>query len=255
MESLKNFRNAITMDPYYLPVVYDLVRIYVKMRNIDSAIQIIENNIKRYPREGGLYAESGHTYFASGDYFPAIRNYEKAIELGQRGNELLKRLAISYYSTQAYEKSRETFEILIKKDTSDYKICLYLGHIYNILGNGDKGLSFLTRSFNLLLPDSMTITTIYSGMVNSYQLLRKYDEQIKMLHMRQENTPENYRSPKYLEEIAEIYDKSLKNKLKALEYYNDYYLQIKDIEWLSKETKDQVLKKINRLRSETKTVK
>lgn len=252
-ESLDNYKKALKIDPYYLPVIYDLSRIFVKLRMQDTAITILENNIKHYPDESGLYAETGHVYFSMADYKSAIFYFEKAVSMGQRGFELYRRLGISYYSVQEYEKSRDAFELLIKKDTSDYKICLYLGHIYNVFGQGQKSLDFLNRSLALITPDSMTLATIYSGIVRSYQIQKKYAEQIDAIIARQEIIPESYKTARYLEEIAEIYERNLNNKQKAVEYYQNYYNSVKDIEWLSKETKDQLVRKINKLQKEVKS--
>jgi tetratricopeptide (TPR) repeat protein len=251
-ESIIHFNKALALDSTYLPVVYDFAKILVKMRMHDTALEILEKNLKKYPKESALYAEAGYTYFSKNDYKNAIPYFEKAIDLGFSGYEAYRRLAISYYSVYEYEKSKKCFEMLIKKDTSDHRICLYLGHIYNTLGNPDKGLSFLNRSLKLITPDSMNIVTIYSGMANSHQMLNNFEEQINYINKRQQYLPGGYKSTRYLEEIALIYEYNIKNKAKAVQYYQKYYDFIKALDWISLETKNNLLAKIKQLQGELK---
>jgi hypothetical protein len=139
---------------------------------------------------------------------------------------------------------------LYQKDSNDYKTCLYLGNLNNIFGNPSKGIELLNRSLSLITPDPMTVTTIYSGIADSYKLLGNYKQQINTILKRQEFLPENYKSSKYLQEIAEIFDYNLKDKPNALKYYEDYYNEIKNREWLSQQSKNTIAAKIKNLKAE-----
>jgi tetratricopeptide (TPR) repeat protein len=247
-EAFGNYKKAYLLDSNYLPAIYDLARIYVKYKMPDSAILILKKNIKVYPQESRLYADIGNANFSKSDFINAIPNYEKAINLGFKGIDAYKRLAISYYSLHEYEKSRQSFESLIQKDTNDYKVCMYLGHIYNSLEQPEKGLGFLQKALDLIKPDPMVMATIYSGIENSYKGLGNYIEQISTIQKRQECLPKEYKSAKYLFEIAEIFESKIKDRQKALKYYQDYYSEIKNLSWLSQETKNTVIDMINKLK-------
>jgi tetratricopeptide (TPR) repeat protein len=246
-EAFKNYKKAYNLDSTYLPVVYDLSRIYINNKMQDSAISILDMNIKKYPDESKLYADLGNAYFSKGDYFFAIPPYEKAIELHYNGQEIYKRLAISYYSMQKFQKSKYMFESLIIKDTNDYKVCMYLGNIYTQLNDPKKGLVFFNKTIELLTPDPMIITAIYSGMADSYHATEDYTKQINCILKRQEHTPAMYNSPQYLLEIAEIYELNLKDLDNALEFYKKYYSEIEKISWFKQENKDIILSKIREL--------
>jgi tetratricopeptide (TPR) repeat protein len=249
-ESFKNYKKVMTIDSTYLPVVFDLARIYTKYKMPDSALYILKNNVQVYPEESKVFAELGNVYFAKNEYDNSIVWFEKALDKGYQGNEAYKRLAISYYSTHEYEKSKKCFDILFQKDSNDYKTCLYLGHLNNILDNPSKGIELLNKSLSLITPDPMTITTIYSGIADSYNLLGNYTEQINTILKRQEYLPEAYKSAKYLLDIAEIYDYKLKSKPDALKFYLSYYDEIKNLDWLSQSTKNEIISRINSLKKE-----
>ena len=246
IEAFINFKKAYKMDSTYLPVVFDLAKIYVNKKRQDSAIAILKMNIIVSPIENRLYADLGTAFFSKGDYTQAIPEYEKAIEFGYKGTEAFKRLGISYYSVAKYDKSKQMLELLIVKDTADYKVCLYLGNIYNYYNKPEKAIVFLNKAIVLLLPDPLVVSAVYTSLIDSYRATHDYKELINVLVKRNDNMPQHYRSPEYLYEIANVYEDDLKNKEKALFYYQEYYKVIKDLTY-NQEIKVNVLSKINAL--------
>ncbi len=249
-EGFINYKKAYWLDSTYLPVVFDLARIYINNKFQDSAIAILEMNIKVAPQESRLYADLGNAIFSKAEYLLAIPNYEKAIELGFRGNDAYKRLGICYYSTKEFEKSQKIFEYMILKDSTDYRIFMYLGNIYNNLDEAAKAIVSFNKAISLLTPDPMVVSAIYSGLIESYRVNGNFSEQISTILKRSESLPIQYRSPQYLFEIAQIYELDLKDKKKAVKYYQDYYAAIKEISTYSKENKEAILSKINRLKQD-----
>jgi tetratricopeptide (TPR) repeat protein len=249
-EAFLNYKKAYQLDSTYLPLVYDLARIYINKKFQDSAISMLEMNIIYSPQESRLHYDLGNANFSKGDYFSAIPAYEKAIELGFKAVEVYRKLAISYYTTSQFDKSKQLFESLIQKDTSDYKICMYLGNIYNLEMNSQKGLLFFNKAIKLLTPDSMVVTAIYNGISVSYKIEGNYPELINSIKRRQENTPVSYLTPQYLLEIAEIYERNLNDKSNALKYYQQFYHAIEKSEYYDPEVKSKIKVKINKLKAE-----
>lgn len=247
-DAFKNYKKAYKIDSTYLPIVFDLARIYINNKMQDSAIAILEMNVRHSPQESRLYADLGNANFSKGDYILAIPGYEKAIKLGFRGIDAYKRLGISYFSMGEFEKAQQIFESLLLRDSTDFKIYMYLGNIYNNNVQPAKAIAFFNKAIDLLTPDPMVITAIYSGLVESYRANGDYSEQINTIIKRNENTPAQFSSPQYLFEIAQVYELDLKNKKKAVKYYQDYYNAIKDLSFYSKENKEIIMSKINKLK-------
>jgi len=131
---------------------------------------------------------------------------------------------------------------------------MYLGHIYNNFGEATKAIVFFNRAIDLLLPDPMVITAIYTGLIESYHANKNYMEQIAAIEKRNKYIPLQYQSPQDLLEIAEVYELSLKNKKMALKYYQDYYQAIQEMDF-QQDKKDTILSKINRLKQDLKSEK
>jgi tetratricopeptide (TPR) repeat protein len=124
---------------------------------------------------------------------------------------------------------------------------MYLGNIYNFFAQYEKANIFFQRAIDLIEPDPMVLTAIYSGMADCYRGAGQYEKAVETIKIRQENTPAQYKSPQYLFEIGGIYENDLKDKSKAIEYYQQYYNAIKDLDWLSQDKKREILLKIKKL--------
>ncbi|MFN8254838.1 MAG: tetratricopeptide repeat protein [Bacteroidales bacterium] len=248
-EAFLNYKKAFKMDSTYLPVVFDLARIYINLRQQDSAIAILKGNLTVHPQEARLYNDIGTAYFSKGDYYMAIDYYEKAIGLNYSSLETYRRLGISYYSCSRFELAEKMLNKLIQDDTTDYKICIYLGKIHKFNTNYDKAILFYNIARNLITPDSIMLTAIYMGLSECYGEKKEFIKQIEAIQLLHLNTPVSYQSSDYLKSIAEIYENDIKDTKKALSYYQEYYDSIKNLKWYEKEKKDEVLLKINKLKA------
>ncbi|NJO91316.1 MAG: hypothetical protein HC831_21895 [Chloroflexia bacterium] len=92
------------------------------------------------------------------------------------------------------------------------------------------------------------MSSTYRGLQAAYHKKGLYYKEIEMIKMRQEALGEEFYSPMYLIEIAEVYENSIKNKQAALKFYEKCYDEIKD--WYPEESKNKIETKINRLRED-----
>ncbi len=70
---------------------YDLLR----MKKLKDAIEVFKLNVADHPQSANAYDSLGEAYMANGDTEPAIKNYEKSVELNPKnttGAEALKKL-------------------------------------------------------------------------------------------------------------------------------------------------------------------
>lgn len=242
-------KKAYSIDSANIKVVDILSKVYTNMREYDTALLIIDKAISIYPNEGELYALRGYTHFKRNHHYRSIPDYEKALQLGIFNSAAaMANLGASLYVVERYEKARDVLEKLLFPDTLDAKVCIYLGNIYNQLGNPDKGIVFFKKSLELQEPDELSMSSTYRGLQACYSNKGLYYKEIEMIKMRQEVLGSRYRSPMYLWEIADIYETKIKNKQTALKYYEKLYAQIKD--WYSEEGKNKLEVKINRLKED-----
>lgn len=69
---------------------------YLNKKEIDMAIEVFTENVKRYPKSSNVYDSLGEAYEKAGQSEKALKNYQKAVELGLMQN---------HPNTAVYEKN------------------------------------------------------------------------------------------------------------------------------------------------------
>ena len=243
-------KKAYSIDSSNIHVVTLLSKVYINSTDYDTALSIINKIIKQYPSEADLYALRGYAHFRRNHHFRSIPDYQKALKLGASSSIIKKNLGASLFAIEKYKEAKELLEQLLSPDTVDYKVCIYLGNIYNELGNPDKGIIFLKKSLELLKPSPLSMSSTYRGLQACYRKKGKHYKEIEMIKLRQKALGDAYYSPKYLLEIAEVLERDLNDKPGALKYYEKYYNGIKDANWYSADRKNKIELKINRLKED-----
>jgi tetratricopeptide (TPR) repeat protein len=67
----------------------------LSMKKVREAIEIFKLNVEAYPQSANVYDSLGEAYMMNGDKDPAIRNYQRAVELNPQNTnaiEMLKKL-------------------------------------------------------------------------------------------------------------------------------------------------------------------
>lgn len=249
-EVIRLLEKAYRIDDSNLMVILDLTKMYIRTEQNDTALSILNKAIDQYPNSGRLYSRRGNANFGKNYHFRAIPDFEKAIELNADSKLVQKRLGISNYSIKKYEEAKEILEKLIEKDTSDYQVCLYLGQTYNGLNEPKKAIELLEKAVELIAPEKLVMSSIYTGMADSYRLAGQYHKEIEMINKRQKILPKKYKTVFYMLEIAEIYEDDLNNKKKAVQYYENFYASTEGNKWVTDEYRNKILTKINRLKED-----
>ncbi len=246
------YKKSYELNNQNLNTIYWLSNIYSNSQKYDTATAIINLALIHYPYNGRLYASRGNVSFKQSHNYRSAEDYKKAIELEYVTNTLKKNLGKSLYAIKKYHEAKEVLESLIIRDTVDYQVCNYLGHIYNALRNYDKALMFYDYAIRILTPGSIIMSSIYSGMSDSYAGKGQFYKQIDYIKKRSKQqaliSPDNMVYQHFLE-IADIYDRNIKDKKMALKYYQKYWNIIKDWDFRP-EHKEQVLAKINHLKED-----
>jgi len=246
------YKKSYELNKQNLNTIYWLVNIYSNSQKYDTAYAIVDSAIANFPDNGRLYASRGNISFKQSHHYRSSADYKKAIELEYKSVLIQKKLGQSLFSIKKYTEAQEVLELLIVRDTVDSQVCNYLGRIYNVLEDYDKALMFFEYSIDILTPGPLVMASIYRGMSNSYAGKGQYYKQIDYINRRSKQQSLIHSrfpvSQRYLE-IADIYDQNIKDKKKALKYYQKYWEVIKD--WnFSLEHKEQVLAKINHLKED-----
>jgi tetratricopeptide (TPR) repeat protein len=67
----------------------------LSLKKVREAIEIFKLNVETYPQSANVYDSLGEAYMTNGDKEPAVRNYQRAVELNPQNTnaiEMLKKL-------------------------------------------------------------------------------------------------------------------------------------------------------------------
>ncbi|MGO3183338.1 MAG: tetratricopeptide repeat protein [Aequorivita sp.] len=131
----------------YESLKYNLGYNQFKLKNYSEAISNFKSYVGSSPanstREKDAYLRLGDSYFVTSQYWPAMENYNLAIELGDNDYAEFQK-AISYgFVDRTENKVEELISFLKKYSKSPYRDdALYeLGNTYVAQGKPDKGIS------------------------------------------------------------------------------------------------------------------
>jgi len=135
--------------PEYANISYNLAYNNFKQKNYEGAITNFKSYVSSTNSEGArkkdAYLRLGDSYFVTSQYWPAMENYNKAIELGSTDNDYAQfQKAISYGFVDRTDKKIEELDAFISKfPKSVYRDdALYeLGNTYVSQNNNNKALT------------------------------------------------------------------------------------------------------------------
>jgi len=162
---------------------------------------------------------TGLSFFMKGIYPQAIKYYTRASDLEPDNIEILKNLAISYWSMGDKKKSYEILDKIIEKNKNNPDI---LADVANTLffnfRESDKAISMLTR-LKKTAPTNPKVQKLAAGVAEKDG---KYREAITLYESSFNGDPEDLITIRYLGNLLvrqEMWDKAIRHYRKALEYH------------------------------------
>ncbi len=116
----KEYKKAISLDPYLKEALLELAFIYYNEKNFSDAESLIKKGLKKY-NDAALYNNLGNIYFSSGKIKEAIESYKKAIEI-KEDKDYYYNLGCVYFVLKDYKKAKENFEKAYSLKNDDEKI-------------------------------------------------------------------------------------------------------------------------------------
>ncbi|MFC1490733.1 hypothetical protein ACFL6K_05945 [Candidatus Latescibacterota bacterium] len=110
-KSLSYYAQAKQISPNDPEMIFDFVAVLTNMRRFDEAESELNNSLKSLPDSQLLYRCMGNLKYEIGDYYSAIGNYEKSLELGGDKRLLIQNIAASYFLYGDYVNARKYVSI------------------------------------------------------------------------------------------------------------------------------------------------
>lgn len=216
------FQRAIEIDSADIKSYGYLSKIYQALKEYDLALNFLNKAIQIEPLNPDLYFNLGEFHYYRSHHFQAIPAYLKAIKLGYDDPWIFRSIGTSYYLIKDFQKAKEFLLIAIQefKDPDTYH---RLGKIYQELNQPDSSLIYLEKSLGLLLPEPITLFSLYSELAQSFIKKQEYEKAILRYEKISEIEFKRYAGHYYQNQaiigIAQIYEQNLNDKKKAIECY------------------------------------
>ena len=113
--AVTELERALELDPYLIPAMVNLSRIYMDDRNYADTIPLLERALSRAPDDAGVRMNLGIAYRGMGRYDDAEKEYRKVLELEPNNPAPHMNLGILFGDyTKDYGKSINAFEAYVK---------------------------------------------------------------------------------------------------------------------------------------------
>ena len=152
-----------------------------KQKAYNAVLEFAKKAIELKPDSGKAhyYYGKGIVYSVGGELEAAVKEFEKARELGFENTDLYENLAIYYNGKKQYGKTIELLTRAIEISPKSKGLYKFRGSIYRMLGDLDKAEADYTRQIEVS-PRKFS-SGAYSNRATFYASLGRYEEALKDL--------------------------------------------------------------------------
>ncbi len=207
----------------------------LKNKQKEQALSFIKTYYKPSPESNKLLNQVyGKTHYLNDSIYDAYNTFNELRKGGDSSLITTKFLGLCCWKASYFHKGKNYLEEYTKRDSTDYMSYYVLSICCRNCSEFKKSIDYMNKSLSLYKLDSNTLNMMYQGIAESYFGANDYNNSIYYFEKLIETDPRNiygeYR-------IAMIYDYSLKEKDKAINYYNDI---IKRIDESGSKNHDQI---------------
>jgi Tfp pilus assembly protein PilF len=127
-QARKDYQQALSIDPSYLPAYQGLGRLYQSMGDQAHAIATLRKGIDVGPKSAPLWYDLGMCYLRQKDWEPAIQCLNKAVELDPENREYTNMLGHTLSRVGRYQESLTAFTRLYGEAKAYYNVARMLQH-------------------------------------------------------------------------------------------------------------------------------
>ena len=209
------FEKAFALNSQDQLTAIKLVNIHMKMKSYRRTVEICDMVLLADSTSKSFIRSKGMASFNLDNFEIAEECFSYLLAQGDSGKFILKHLGISELNIMDWHTGREHLLMAYALDSNDFETCYFLGKAFLNSMTQARGLYYLDRADSLLQPDPRVLAAVYLERHSIYAALNQYKKAIDcykeayMLDPRVE----------YIFHIASMYGYGLKDKRKALEYF------------------------------------
>jgi len=165
--AIRIFENLIQQNPDWERPVFNLGRVYLKLKLMDEAFEFLKKAITINPQSEDGFYYLGVLEFQKGNYKIASEYYEKSLALDYNQPEVHNNLGICYFQEKCYEKALYELNISLNLDDPEIDTIYNIGLINLTLKKYKSALNIFLK-LNYQFPEDieyiMEIVRCYSEM-------------------------------------------------------------------------------------------
>ena len=212
------YNKSLAINSKNLSAIKNLAFLYASAGNSDTAVLILTNGIRMDSTDMDLYIRRAQLNYAKNYTKRALDDYLVVLASGDSSSLYIKRIGIGYsYNLQP----REAINYLLKAyriDSTDYETCSFLGQCYFKVKNMKRSIYYYGRTIDILKPVNRQLGLTYVLYAESQKGNEEFKNAIASYLKSYAINPD----PNLLMIIANIYDEKLKNKDRAIYYYQRF---------------------------------
>ena len=210
------YQEAFNLNPLDFESAYRLANLYKQKEEYKTAINITYTFLINDSTNLRMLKLNGYLNFMNKDYTKAITSFKKCVFQKDTSDFTNKYLGYSYFRAGEYMKAKDYLEKAFQKDTSNVELCYILGLSCDYSVYKKSGIQYLSKTIELATPSSVFLSHVYQDLAAANTGFYKYEEALEAYMQAYELTPND---TLLIFKIASHYDNWIKDKEKALEYY------------------------------------
>jgi adenylate cyclase len=145
-------KRAQELDPTSLPIAADAGEIYYFTRRPDEAIEQLRKTIDMDPNFVRAHFLLGRCLVQKRDFPAAITEFDKAVTLSQKNNEMLTALGQGYAAWGKKREAQRILDELQQRSSQGYISPHFMAIIYTSLGDRDQAFKWLNKAIEQRFP-------------------------------------------------------------------------------------------------------
>lgn len=222
-KAISCYEKILSIYPENQQASYALGNLYIQTGIPDSAIPVCVKVLDRDSTNIRFHKLLGFANYRAGKTASAVRNFRKAMALGDSTVFTFKYLGISHFLNFDFPGAIEALSVAVEKDTADAEIHFFLGSSLGNTTRKEEAMVHLDRSLELMQPDAAVIARIYSEQGNIMRLEMEYEKAYALYEKAWQAEPTN---PVPIYYMASILDNSLHRSREALVDYRRFIEQL-----------------------------
>ncbi|MDP2058346.1 MAG: tetratricopeptide repeat protein, partial [Flavobacteriaceae bacterium] len=216
VESLKLFKKAYQIDTTYIKAIYQIGKTHLMFRKADSALAYVDKGLLLSPNAADLINIKAQSHFYEKNYYSAIEQYNRLIEINQASIFIYKDLAKCYEGTNQYELAICTHEKLLQYNEEDADVIYDMGLAYKELDAPDYAMKLIEQSIEARY---YNFSREYQDIGDIYLKQKKYNQALNYFKKATDEDGNNHFLAFKVCLIVDLHFKDLNTKLN---YYQNY---------------------------------